>query len=308
MAFGESAARFGIFVAVYFLIFKVTERLIERWRGHQSSWNAFLAGAIASISLVSERESTRWILAQYLAVRAIGSATSNALVKYPRLAKCTSKWGDAAIFGICAGQAVYSFVVRPDTVDPTYKAFLTQVTHMPLETIELFQNRFKTGKVDPSRLALLLSRICPRDPSRIDRYLDGKLTCELIHPDQPCWLRVPWIFYANFRVVFPMYFSLHLIPTLLFHPGAIRKLEHLLGSSLKNGAQSSAFLSTYVAIFQTLLCIQRNLMDKNIIRNEWRYIFWLMGFISAASVFIEKKSRRSELALYVYCCTAMERR
>lgn len=39
-------------------------------------------------------------------------------------------------------------------------------------------------------------------------------------------------------------------------------------------------------------------MDYGVIKGEWRYSFWLMGFLSAASIFIEKKQRRSELALY----------
>lgn len=288
-----------MFVALYFLLFKISERLIAHLRGVKDSWNAFAAGTIASISLLLERESTRWILAQYLAVRAIGSATSNTLLKYPRLAKCTSQWGDAAIFGICAGQAVYSFVVRPGTVDPAYKAFLTQTTHMSPQVIELFQNLFKTGQVDPVRLSLLISQIKISDPSKIDSFLHGKLTCDLIHPNQPCWMRVPWIFYANFRMFFPMYFSLHLIPTLLFHSNVFGKMDHLLKSAIRNGAQSSTFMSTYVAVFQTLLCIQRNLMDQGIIRTEWKPSFWLMGFFSAATIFIEKKARRSELVLYV---------
>lgn len=58
-------------------------------------------------------------------------------------------------------------------------------------------------------------------------------------------------------------------------------------------------MSTYVFIFQAILCAQRKLLDAGIIKGEWRYSFWWMGFISAASIFIEKKQRRSELALYV---------
>lgn len=58
-------------------------------------------------------------------------------------------------------------------------------------------------------------------------------------------------------------------------------------------------MATYVFIFQMILCAQRSLMDAGMIKGEWRYSFWWMGFISAASIFIEKKQRRAELALYV---------
>jgi hypothetical protein len=69
--------------------------------------------------------------------------------------------------------------------------------------------------------------------------------------------------------------------------------------ALGNGIQSAGFMSTYVFLFQIILCVQRNLMDAGVIKDEWRFSFWLMGFLSAASIFIEKKQRRSELALYV---------
>lgn len=68
--------------------------------------------------------------------------------------------------------------------------------------------------------------------------------------------------------------------------------------AVKNGIQSSSFMATYVFIFQIVLCLQRNLISKGLLK-EWKYSYWLMGFISSLSILIEKKSRRSELVLYV---------
>jgi hypothetical protein len=97
-----------------------------------------------------------------------------------------------------------------------------------------------------------------------------------------------------------MYFSLHLIPPLLFKfTKSLARINETLLNAVRNGAQSSAFMSTYVFIFQTILCAQRNLMEMGVITKEWEMAFWWMGFISAGSIFIEKKPRRAELALYV---------
>ena len=40
-------------------------------------------------------------------------------------------------------------------------------------------------------------------------------------------------------------------------------------------------------------------MSTGLVRNEWRHSFWWMGFMSSAGIFVEKKQRRAELALYV---------
>lgn len=78
-------------------------------------------------------------------------------------------------------------------------------------------------------------------------------------------------------------------------------LNQTISIAVKNGIQSSTFMSTYVFIFQIILCTQRKFMDLNLLSGEeWRYSFWFMGFLSAVSIFIEKKQRRAELALYVY--------
>lgn len=214
MAFGKTAGRFGLFVALYFAMFKILEKYIRQYRKRTDSWNAFIAGGISSLSLMMEECETRWVLAQYLLVRALGCAWSNFQSKYPQVAPYT-RHGDALIFALCSGQAVYNFVVRPDTVDPAYKQFLTNVTQMDPLAIDLFRSRIRTGRIDKALLGKLaavrgISILQGIGPSH------GNISCDLIHPGRTCWNRIFWVLYANFKMVFPMYFSLHLIPPLLF--------------------------------------------------------------------------------------------
>lgn len=66
-------------------------------------------------------------------------------------------------------------------------------------------------------------------------------------------------------------------------------------NSIRNTIQSSCFLASSAAAFQALMCSKSALFDS-----DWKYSYWLMGALAGgAGVLIEKKPRRSELALYV---------
>lgn len=75
-----------------------------------------------------------------------------------------------------------------------------------------------------------------------------------------------------------------------YYISPIEELFH----TLKNTLQSSSFLASSGALFQSLLCTVRlgNIPD-------WKYYYWLIGLIAGLGILIEKKPRRSELALYV---------
>ena len=64
--------------------------------------------------------------------------------------------------------------------------------------------------------------------------------------------------------------------------------------TLKNTLQSSSFLASSGAIFQSFLCSMR---FANV--RDWKYYYWLIGSVAGLGILIEKKTRRSELALYV---------
>lgn len=284
-------------MSIYFALFKILERLIEKLRGKDDSWNAFLAGSLASIALIFEEESSRWTIAQYISVRALSSLSCSVSTKFPIL-KPLSYYGDAFVFALCSGQAVYNFVVRPETLDIAYSQFLTQVAQIHPKVIAMFRSRLRTGRLDSDMLASYVGEMASKGV-KIPIESLHELSCSLIHPGQWCLERILWVWGANFRMVFPMYFSLHIIPPFLFKfKSSLHTLNDTILNGLRNTAQSSSFMATYVFIFQIVLCMQRTLIIDNRI-SESRYAYWITGFLSAASIFIEKKSRRSELALYV---------
>ncbi|GAB4857998.1 hypothetical protein Ancab_015902 [Ancistrocladus abbreviatus] len=64
--------------------------------------------------------------------------------------------------------------------------------------------------------------------------------------------------------------------------------------AVKGAVHSTTFLSAFAGIFQGVICLHRKVASK-----DHKLTYWIAGGVAALSVLLEKKSRRSELALYV---------
>ncbi|KAF0702133.1 hypothetical protein AaE_016112 [Aphanomyces astaci] len=60
------------------------------------------------------------------------------------------------------------------------------------------------------------------------------------------------------------------------------------------GVRSTAFLGTFVALYQATVCVQ-----KLMFRSDSKATYFVAGLIASGSILLEAKHRRSELALYV---------
>eukprot|EP01095_Lingulamoeba_sp_RSL-Kostka_P014278 TRINITY_DN6182_c0_g1_i2.p1 TRINITY_DN6182_c0_g1~~TRINITY_DN6182_c0_g1_i2.p1 ORF type:complete len:149 (+),score=25.15 TRINITY_DN6182_c0_g1_i2:112-558(+) len=65
--------------------------------------------------------------------------------------------------------------------------------------------------------------------------------------------------------------------------------------TLISTGRSSIFLAFFVSIYQVVACVDRRI----ILKKEARYSYFIAGLISSLSIYIEKKSKREELAMYV---------
>ena len=66
-----------------------------------------------------------------------------------------------------------------------------------------------------------------------------------------------------------------------------------------NTIRSSTFLSAFVASYQTHICLHRNVINYLNLNWDSKYLYWWSGLSSAFAIFIEHKSKRTDLALYV---------
>jgi hypothetical protein len=119
--------------------------------------------------------------------------------------------------------------------------------------------------------------------------------CQTVHPSQSCISHATNFYSESFlqRSV-PMYarlFSISLIISLVRRKNILSSLKHfLLGVS-----QSSVFLASYCSASWLVFCFT---IDKKWLKPYG--IFGIIGILSGACLWLEKKSRRLEIALYVF--------
>lgn len=265
-----------------------------------------LAGGIAAFALTLQPAQTRSILVQYSAVRAAQCIYESLRKSYPTINKHNDTiW--AAAFALCSGQLVYNFIMHPETLDPAYENFLTRVTRVHPAIIQSFRMRFKYNHMDWRALDQYLARAYPDGlpSSQIDVMLRKTPTvigCELCHAHEPaCLSRIINIWPYVFRLMFPVYASLHTIPPIIFGlKRVLKNPSNFIRACLKNSVRSSSFMATFIIIFQSLLCAYRKLHREGLVHGDHPYNYWIFAFIASVSVFVEKPSRRAELALYVH--------
>lgn len=91
-----------------------------RMRKKTRQWYAVVAGALAGgFGVMFEKKGRRVTIAQQLFVRGL-QGSYNALstrhnIKIPH--------GDVLVFSLCCGQIMYGFLLRPDTIPPSYSAW-----------------------------------------------------------------------------------------------------------------------------------------------------------------------------------------
>lgn len=312
-AYGRNAIGFGLFIASYFASYKLIEDYLRKeeslvripWLS-KKILRTSVAGALASLALLLEGSGeTRWLLAQYTAVRA-GQCIYECFRKRNATLSRIGDWMYTAIFAVSSGQLVYSFALNPDTLDREYNGFLTRVTKMSPLVIQSLRSHLHDHFIDFDKLEPVVKRYYPEglpisQIALMQKSLPKMIDCAIIHPEEPyCRKRIFQVWPYIFKMMFPVYASLHTVPPLVF--GLKRVLndpKQFINACLKNSVRSSSFMATYILIFQTLLCGHRELFRRGVLEGDHKAVYWLFGFLSSVSVLIEKNSRRTELALYV---------
>lgn len=229
-SFSKETVKFGLFVSLFFSSYKVSEKIISHWNG-PSSW---LAGTIASMSLIvmkGEEASFRWGLAQYVSVRA-AQCLYNHLIRLNPPLKPFFYYGDVALFSLSSAQLMYGYFVKPKTLDREYREFIERLTGVDGRIFEangrfLRETKYSNGNgMNLLNLALLLEEVHSLNPLQLPLKISESLLknetnlnyfpCEAFHYGEICWQRVFGLWRIIFQKSLPMYFSLHLVPSILF--------------------------------------------------------------------------------------------
>ncbi|KAH9833869.1 uncharacterized protein C8Q71DRAFT_179302 [Rhodofomes roseus] len=299
-------------------------------------WYSVLAGSAAgAIAVCFEKKSRRVAIAQQMFVRGLQGSFNAFSEKHG----VSIPHGDVLVFGLCCGQIMYAWLVRPETLDRGYDIWISTASKCLPETVAVARDFVQRGVFNvqdmqkliarpdttPANRATLLARIAQATaPPPAQSFGPGFVPCAALHPwnDSHVLTQVER-FVDVFRWMLPIYGALHVIPMLLFRRKRVmRDPVNMLLRAGWGTARSSAFLGMFVFIYQSMFCVKHNLWDfltdlrtspsTSLLAYLARLLpqrvidalivkksFYALGILTGLSLFVEEKKRREELAMYV---------
>ncbi|KLO05067.1 hypothetical protein SCHPADRAFT_839794, partial [Schizopora paradoxa] len=265
-----------------------------------------------------EKRTRGMVIAQQMFVRGL-QGTYNAFSTNNNI---SIPHGDVMVFSLCCAQIMYAFLLRPDTIPQSYNAWIQTASRVPLQSVIIHRSLFRNGVFDPANLQTVMNRkttTAANATKLFERLSLAATTGDYGGPFVPCDAVHPWMdscvlapvdrFASVFRWMFPIYGALHLVPAVMFKRKTFfEKPWEMLGRAAWGTVRSSAFLGTFVAIYQAFFCTNHNLATylanhrstlklRQLIIS--RPMYWIGGLLSGLSLFVEAKRRRGELAMYV---------
>jgi len=268
-------------------------------------WHTALSGFISGLALlvVKDPESKR-TLSLYFFARFL-QCVYNSLKDHKIFHRIFPRFEhyDSLLFMISCGQIMYSYAVRRFALPPSYLNFITKtgpIHTSVIETVETVHTKGSSLDKNLPALTKYLSRFY--SPEKVSSLVDGiastgRVPCEALHPQQKhCSVNGVRVASDVARKIFPLYASLTFVPLIVLQFSRLKAAPvKSISRSLFNACRSTIFLSAFVSWYQVVVCFYRALSSGK----EHRLLYWIAGLLSGSSIFIEQKSRRSELALYV---------
>uniref|UniRef100_A0A6B2L4Z8 Transmembrane protein 135 N-terminal domain-containing protein n=1 Tax=Arcella intermedia TaxID=1963864 RepID=A0A6B2L4Z8_9EUKA len=298
----EDAVRVGLatggFGAIYNLVTSLAERYMDRQalNGKQH----FVGGLLGGLTMLFlEKDSRRTLSLQVLG--RVLECVYNALKSRGWWHFWGSNWnhGDTLLFCLASAQIMYAYVMRPETLDDSYYKFIVKSGPIDEVVLQQVRNNNRGRPLDVNRIVEYVTRRNPNaDRAGLASEVLEKLTvipCSVLHPhNESCVMNALEVLRLSFKKILPIYATLTFVPLLLLKFGSFIKhpLARIWTATLST-IQSSLFLGTFVMVYMSVVCLQRKVVSE-----DFRFTYWLSGFIASLSLLIEKKSRRSELALY----------
>ncbi|RZC74511.1 hypothetical protein C5167_049999 [Papaver somniferum] len=293
----EEACRIGLLFGGFTGSYHLLRCLLRKFRKKETPFNAILAGSVAGLSILAlDDPSRRRTLALYLLAR-LGQCAYNSAKSKNKFHLWGSHWshGDSLLFALACGQVMYAFVMRPESLPKSYQDFIQKTGPVAKPIYKAVRDSCRGSPIDVVSLSAYLSNSKASSSLKIQEF-PSIIPCSMIHPDtNSCLQHNAKAASATFRKTFPLYFSL------TFVPFVVLRLQKFMDSpartcwlAVKGAVRSTTFLSSFVGIFQGVICLHRKVAVK-----DHKFVYWLAGGFAALSVLLEKKARRGELALYV---------
>ncbi|KAG0330949.1 hypothetical protein BG000_011341 [Podila horticola] len=305
---GRDTLGFALFFSSYLTIYKsVLWRMRSKKPSNGDQWNAFVAGSVAGLSILLDRNrDRRESMARTLVLRAIhfGSAlvmvkwtqriqlqddakaiqpkkSESTLVNRPLLSETKLAWEKKLIqvlptlaplllLAVTTMTNIYALFLEPDCVVVGVAGNTRQVlsTHLPKELVEA---------VVPSGIS------------------HSYQLCAVLHPATSCMGNTWAIGTGAVTKAVRTYSLLYAVMTLTWHRKKCQdKPKESLYHYLKSVARSTAFLSLYTVIAANSVCLGRRMFGR-----ERKLTYLLNGILASPAILLEQPGRRIEVILYI---------
>ncbi|CAH9090688.1 unnamed protein product [Cuscuta epithymum] len=293
----EEACRIGLLFGGFTGSYHALRCLLRKLRRKETPLNAIFAGSVAGLSILAlDDSSRRRTLALYLLARVAQCAYNSAKSKN-KFHLWGSHWshGDSLLFSLACAQVMYAFIMRPESLPKSYQEFIQKTGPVAAPVYKAVKDCCRGSPIDVESLSAYLSQKRVSNNVKLEEF-PSIIPCSLIHPgNTSCLAHNANATAATFRKTFPLYFSL------TFVPFVVLRLQKFMAApvrtcwlALTGAVRSTTFLSSFVGLFQAVICLHRKIATK-----DHKLVYWVAGAASGLSVLLEKKARRSELALYV---------
>ncbi|ORZ29746.1 hypothetical protein BCR44DRAFT_149986 [Catenaria anguillulae PL171] len=305
----KDALRIGSLFGLFTFLFHGTIKLLPLSplsSALQPRAKAFVAGAIASLAILVESPDNRLMWCQQFTMRAM-QASYNGL-KHRDLFHFPL--GDSLLFVVSCAQIMFAYTHYPTTLPKDFLSFMIKVARIPARTLAANAVITRGGELPVEEIASLAAIAGAKrgmDPASVAAIKGTNpvgltmLPCHFLHPETgSCTVYCGMLSKHVFSLIFPVYFTLHAVPTLLLRSKSVIKDPlSFIKRVLFNTSRSGLFLVTYVSGFQSLVCLLRKSHAAGLVTRDHRANYFVFGLLNSLSILLEDKKRRSELGLYV---------
>mmetsp|Transcript_10702 Transcript_10702/g.12911 ORF Transcript_10702/g.12911 Transcript_10702/m.12911 type:complete len:521 (-) Transcript_10702:1325-2887(-) len=311
--FREEAVRIGLFVGLFTGTYKATTHALARRESADcesekvvpKKWHSAVGGFLAGFSLLIMDKSWHRTLSLYMATRAV-QCWYNFNKERSYFHFWGSHWshGDSLLFAVSSAQIMYAYVMRKETLPRSYHKFIVNQGPIDGLMLETVQQSCRDLPIDTGKVLDYVKKNGGEEAVKAVKPWLEKQPVKLIprralHPHTSSAVVATLESFSGVaKKIFPVYLALALVPAMVLrYKIFVKNPLGVVGKALASAAQSSTFLATFCSSYMAQICLQRMVFESMGWRDR-KQVYWIAGFFSSASILLEKKGRRSELALY----------